>query len=88
MILTSETDSDDIIKLTDSNGDGIADKREVCERHRPGRRSNIEHQKAGGLWNLDNWIDTTYNAFRIRWTPGGIPARAHRIQRRSVGHVA
>src|SRR5439155_16051919 len=26
----------------------------------------------GLMWNLDNWIYTTYNAFRIRWTPNGI----------------
>src|SRR5204862_5378583 len=33
--------------------------------------ANIEHQKAGLLWNMDNWIYTTYNPFRIRWTPSG-----------------
>ena len=72
VILTSETDSDDLIKLTDTNGDGVADKREVVftgigQSGDP----NIEHQKAGLLWNMDNWIYTTYNPFRIRWTPNG-----------------
>jgi mono/diheme cytochrome c family protein len=73
VILTSETDSDDIIKLTDTNGDGVADKREVWWTGiGQGGDPNIEHQKAGGVWNLDNWIYTTYNSFRIRWTPNGI----------------
>jgi hypothetical protein len=72
VILTSETDSDDIIKLTDTNGDGVADKREVVFTGiGQSGDANIEHQKAGLLWNMDNWIYTTYNAFRIRWTPTG-----------------
>ena len=72
VILTSETDSDDIIKLTDTNGDGIADKREVVFTGiGQSGDANIEHQKAGLMWNVDNWIYTTYNPFRIRWTPSG-----------------
>ena len=70
VILTSETDSDDLIKLSDTNGDGVADKREVIFTG-IGQSGNIEHQKSGLLWNLDNWIYTTYNPFRIRWTPSG-----------------
>jgi mono/diheme cytochrome c family protein/glucose/arabinose dehydrogenase len=72
VILTSETDSDDIIRLTDTNGDGVADKREVVFTGiGQNGDSNIEHQKAGLLWNMDNWIYTTYNPFRIRWTSNG-----------------
>src|SRR5215203_2736387 len=72
VILTSETDSDNLLKLTDTNGDGVADTREVVFTGiGQSGDANIEHQKAGLLWNLDNWIYTTYNAFRIRWTPSG-----------------
>jgi mono/diheme cytochrome c family protein/glucose/arabinose dehydrogenase len=72
VILTSETDSDDVIKLSDTNGDGVADKREVVFTGiGQSGDANIEHQKAGLLWNMDNWIYTTYNPFRIRWTPSG-----------------
>jgi hypothetical protein len=75
VILTSETDSDDLIRLTDTNGDGVADKREVVFTGiGQSGDSNIEHQKAGLLWNMDNWIYTTYNPFRIRWTPTGFRA--------------
>jgi mono/diheme cytochrome c family protein len=72
IILTSETDSDDLVKWTDTNGDGVADKREVVFTGiGQSGDANIEHQKAGLLWNMDNWIYTTYNPFRIRWTPSG-----------------
>ncbi len=72
VILASETDSNDIVKWTDTNGDGVADKREVVFTGiGMSGDANIEHQKAGLVWGLDNWIYTTYNAFRIRWTPNG-----------------
>src|SRR4051812_15834010 len=72
VILTSETDSDDIVKWTDTNGDGVADRHEIVFTGiGQSGDANIEHQKAGLLWNMDNWIYTTYNPFRIRWTPSG-----------------
>jgi mono/diheme cytochrome c family protein len=72
VILTSETDSDEVVKWTDTNADGAADKREVVFTGvGQSGDANIEHQKAGLLWNMDNWIYTTYNPFRIRWTPSG-----------------
>jgi mono/diheme cytochrome c family protein/glucose/arabinose dehydrogenase len=71
-ILTNETASDDIIKWTDTNNDGVADRREhVFSGIGLGRDGNLEHEQAGFNWGLDNWIYTTYNAFRIRWTPAG-----------------
>ena len=58
--------------MSDTNGDGVADKREVVFTG-IGQSGgvNIEHQKSGLLWNIDNWIYTTYNPFRLRWTPAG-----------------
>jgi len=70
VILTSETDSLDLLRLADTDGDGVADTREVVWTG-VGRRGNIEHQESGLVWGLDNWLYTTYNAFRIRWTPEG-----------------
>ena len=71
-ILTNETETHDVVKWTDTNGDGVADKRELFYTGvgRPG--SNLEHQQAGFIWGMDNWIYSTYNAFRFRWTPKGI----------------
>jgi mono/diheme cytochrome c family protein/glucose/arabinose dehydrogenase len=72
-ILTNETASDDVVKYTDTNGDGVADKREhFYAGVGLGRDGNLEHEQAGFVWGLDNWIYTTYNAFRFRWTPQGI----------------
>jgi mono/diheme cytochrome c family protein len=72
-ILTNETASDDVVKYTDTNNDGVADKREhFYSGVGLGRDGNLEHEQAGFVWGLDNWIYTTYNAFRFRWTPTGI----------------
>jgi mono/diheme cytochrome c family protein len=72
-ILTNETASDDVVKYTDTNNDGVADKREhFYAGVGLGRDGNLEHEQAGFVWGLDNWIYTTYNAFRFRWTPTGI----------------
>jgi hypothetical protein len=72
-ILTNETASDDIVKYTDTDNDGVADKREhFYSGIGLGRDGNLEHEQAGFTWGLDNWIYTTYNAFRFRITPSGI----------------
>jgi mono/diheme cytochrome c family protein/glucose/arabinose dehydrogenase len=72
-ILTNETASDDVIRLTDTNADGVADKREVFYTGVGiGRDGNLEHEQSGFVWGLDNWIYSTYNSFRFRWTPTGI----------------
>ena len=85
-ILTNETASDDVIKLTDTNGDGVADKREVFYSGVGiGRDGNLEHEQSGFVWGLDNWIYSTYNSFRFRWTPTGHRPRADRLEQRPVG---
>ena len=73
VILTNETDSDDVVKWTDENGDGIADRKErFFTGVGLGRDGNLEHEQSGFIWGLDNWIYSTYNAFRFRWTPAGL----------------
>ena len=72
-ILTNETHSDDVLVLTDTNGDGMADRREVFYSGvGSGRSGNVQQAQSGFVWGLDNWIYSTYNAFRFRWTPRGI----------------
>ena len=58
-------------KYTDTNRDGVADKKELFDTGY-GRLANIEGQEAFLTWTLDNWMYSTYNAFRARWTPHGI----------------
>jgi mono/diheme cytochrome c family protein/glucose/arabinose dehydrogenase len=70
VILALETDNRDLVKYTDTNGDGVADKKELV--YTPfGRVTNMEWQPGGMTWALDNWLYTTYNPFRLRITPKG-----------------
>ena len=70
-LLTKESNADEVWKLTDTNGDGVADKKELFDSGY-GRTGNVEHQEAFFTWALDNWMYSTYNAFRARWTPHGV----------------
>ena len=70
-ILTMETDTDEIYKYTDTNDDGVADKKELFYKGAGRIGQNLEHQPSGFIWGMDNWIYSTYNAFRLRWTPAG-----------------
>ena len=70
-ILTKESNADELWKYTDTNGDGVADRKELVDTGY-GRLANIEGQEAFLTWAMDNWMYSTYNAFRARWTPSGI----------------
>jgi mono/diheme cytochrome c family protein/glucose/arabinose dehydrogenase len=70
-ILTMETNADEVWKYTDTNGDGVADKKELFTANF-GRAGNVEAQQASLFWGMDNWIYSTVNAFRLRWTPTGL----------------
>ena len=70
-ILTKESNADEVWKYTDTNGDGVADKKELFDTGY-GRTGNVEHQEAFLTIAMDNWMYSTYNAFRARWTPHGI----------------
>ena len=70
-ILTKESNAQELWKYTDTNGDGVADKKELFDTGY-GRLANIEGQEAFLTWTMDNWMYSTYNAFRARWTPHGV----------------
>jgi mono/diheme cytochrome c family protein len=70
-ILTKESNAKELWKYTDTNGDGVADKKELFDTGY-GRLANIEGQEAFLTWGMDNWLYSTYNAFRARWTPHGV----------------
>ena len=69
-LLVGETDTNDINLFTDTDGDGVADKKEPWFVGGP-RGGNLEHQPSGLIWATDNWLYTSYNAYRLRWTPAG-----------------
>ncbi len=70
-VLTMNSDEDNVYKFTDTNGDGRADKKELFTNNY-GRSGNVEHQQAFMYYNMDNWLYSTYNAFRVRETPTGV----------------
>ena len=70
VILALETDNRDMHKYTDTNGDGVADRKELFYAG-VGRVQNMEWQPDGLTWALDNWLYTTYNPFRLRIAPDG-----------------
>ena len=70
-ILINETDSQDIQLLTDVDGDGVADKKEIWFEGGP-RGGNMEHQPSGLIWALDNALYMTMTNYRLRWTPQGV----------------
>jgi mono/diheme cytochrome c family protein len=70
-VLTMESNQDDVYLYTDTDGDGKADKKEFFTSDF-GRSGNVEHQQSFLYYGMDNWLYSTYNAFRIRWTPSGV----------------
>ena len=70
-ILAKESHSQELWKYTDTDGDGVADKKDLFDTGY-GRLGNVEHEESFLTIGLDNWMYSTVNAFRSRWTPHGI----------------
>ena len=64
-VLINETDTEALYLYRDTDGDGVADKKELIL---PGGRrgGNLEHQASGLIWGLDNWMYSAVNSFRLR----------------------
>lgn len=70
-IAVVETDHTRVWSFKDTNNDGVADEKTVLMEGRPGSGTrSVEHQDSGLIWNLDNWIYTSYNNERYRLTNG------------------
>lgn len=69
-LLVNETDTYDIYSYKDTNGDGIADVKKPAYILGKVAGGNLEHQRSGLDWNLDNYIYQTYDAVRFRYTKG------------------
>ena len=81
-VIIGETNTSDLYLYTDTDGDGVADKKELWYQG-GARGGNLEHQPNGLVWAIDNGLYSTYNAYRLRWTPGGAvkePAAANNGQ--------
>lgn len=71
-LLVNETNSVTITSYTDTNGDGRADKKKIVYENAKysANDANMEHQRSGLDWNLDNWMYMTYEPVRFRYTNG------------------
>jgi putative heme-binding domain-containing protein len=70
-VIIRETNTLDLKSYQDTDGDGVADKIEMWHAG-GGRGGNLEHQPSGLIWNIDNWLYTTYSAHRYRFTTGKV----------------
>ncbi|WP_339715996.1 cytochrome C [uncultured Kriegella sp.] len=71
-LIVNETYSYDLWSYKDTDNDGVADKKERVYYNPNRRGGNLEHQQSGLLWNLDNWVYTTYNPYRFKFTKGKV----------------
>jgi putative membrane-bound dehydrogenase-like protein len=70
-VLINETNTLDIYSYRDTDGDGVSDEK-ILWYEGGARGGNMEHQPSGLIWAMDNWIYTTYNAYRLRHRPDGL----------------
>ncbi|PWJ53729.1 glucose/arabinose dehydrogenase [Dyadobacter jejuensis] len=73
-LLVNETDTYDIYSYEDRDGDGVADVKKPV--YVPGKKApgNLEHQRSGLDWNVDNYIYQTVDPVRFRYTGGVLRA--------------
>ena len=80
-LFVNETNSYSIFAYRDTNGDGRADKKRTVY-HNPKRAyGNIEHQRSGLDWNLDNWIYVTTDPVRFKYHQGTMRSETRGIHR-------
>lgn len=71
-LLVNETNSINIYSYKDTNGDGVSDQKKLVygdANYKPSDM-NMEHQRSGLDWNIDNWMYLTYDPVRFRYTNG------------------
>ena len=75
-LLVNESNTINIWNYTDTNGDGKADQKKLAYRNDKYvvNDANMEHQRSGLDWNLDNWIYLTYDPVRFRYKKGMLKA--------------
>jgi hypothetical protein len=69
-LLVNETNTFDIYAYKDTNQDGIADQKRLVYKSNEKAYGNIEHQRSGLDWNLDNWIYLTNDLVRFKYVNG------------------
>jgi len=69
-LVVNETYTYNMYSYRDKNGDGKADEKVLVYHNDKPDDANLEHQKSGLIWNVDNWIYVTSNPVRYRYNNG------------------
>ncbi|MDB5260757.1 MAG: cytochrome [Adhaeribacter sp.] len=71
-LLVNETNNINIYSYRDTDGDGKGDLKKLVYKNDKYdvNDANMEHQRSGLDWNLDNWMYITYDPVRFRYTNG------------------
>ena len=69
-LLVAETKYNHIYSYRDTDGDGVADEKKMVFRNDEINTNNLEHQKSGLIWNLDNRMYVTYQDVRYKYDNG------------------
>ena len=73
-LLVNETDTYDINSYKDTDGDGVADVKKPVYAVGRIALGNLEHQRSGLDWNLDNYIYQAVDPVRFRYEDGVLKA--------------
>jgi len=71
-VLTMESNSTDIYRYRDTDGDGTADERELFATGMNRTDVNVEHMSSSLFWAMDNHLYITTNDTRLRVLPEGV----------------
>ncbi|HEY4209222.1 MAG TPA: HEAT repeat domain-containing protein, partial [Puia sp.] len=69
-LVVNETYTYNLYSYRDTNGDGKADEKTLVYHNDTPDDANLEHQKSGLIWDIDNWIYVTSNPVRYRYNNG------------------
>lgn len=69
-LVVNETYTYNLYSYRDTNGDGKADEKNLVYHNDTTDDANLEHQKSGLIWDIDNWIYVTSNPVRYRYNKG------------------
>jgi len=73
-LLVNETNTYVINAYKDNDGDGIADQKRAVYESQAVDTKNLEHQRSGLDWNIDNWIYVTVDPVRFQYKNGMLQA--------------
>jgi glucose/arabinose dehydrogenase/mono/diheme cytochrome c family protein len=77
-LLVSETYTHHIYSFKDTDGDGIADEKEMVFKDDSVSKANLEHQRSGLVWNLDNKIYVSVESRRYNYQNGKLIPEGYR----------